>query len=157
MAEGMFKTMFGTGVLDDDFFKTINDLTKDIQSTIHTIQEKYENGKLVSKDEEKYENGEKTLDVHETSASTLDCKESDCEDECCGKCNSEVCTCGKEDTCTVDEKDEIIAGLEVDLDNCYAELKKIHKECNQWKDAYYKVLDAKEQLELKLENIKKLF
>lgn len=146
MAKDIFETMFGTGVLNDDFFKTIDDLTKNIQSTIHTIQEKYENGKLVAKDEEKYENGEKTLDVHETAASTIE--DGGCEQKhCVGCCGGDTCGCKH---CTVDEKDETIAGLEVDVQN-------LQDEVTQWKKAYYALLSEKEELEDKLSKIKGLF
>lgn len=147
MAKDIFETMFGTGVLNDDFFKTIDDLTKNIQSTIHTIQEKYENGKLVAKDEEKYENGEKTIDVHETAASTIE--DGGCVPKHCVGCRNEdgCCECGH---CAVDEKDETIAGLEVDVQN-------LQDEVEQWRNAYYKVLAEKEKLEDKLSAIKGLF
>lgn len=144
MAKDIFETMLGTGILNDDFFKTIDDLTKNIQSTIHTIQEKYENGQLVEKNEEKYENGEKTLDVHETAETNS--LENTC-NKCCGTCNGS-CKCNH--TCTVDEKDEQIAGLEVDVQN-------LQDEVEQWRNAYYKVLSEKEELEDKFSTIKNLF
>lgn len=147
MAKDIFETMFGTGVLNDDFFKTIDDLTKNIQSTIHTIQEKYENGKLVAKDEEKYENGEKTLDVHETAASTIEEDGGCVPKHCVGCCGGDTCSSKH---CTVDEKDETIAGLEVDVQN-------LQDEVEQWRNAYYKVLSEKEELEDKLSKIKGLF
>jgi hypothetical protein len=145
MAKDIFETMLGTGILNDDFFKTIDDLTKNIQSTIHTIQEKYENGQLVEKNEEKYENGEKTLDVHETAETNS--LENTCNKCCCGACNS---SCNCKHTCTVDEKDEQIAGLEVDVQN-------LQDEVEQWRNAYYKVLSEKEELEDKFSTIKNLF
>lgn len=156
MAKDVFETMFGEGVLNGDFFKTLDDLTKNIQSTIHTFQEKYENGKLVSRDEEKYENGEKTVDIHETAANTLNSNNEDAKLDCgcahkCNCCGDSCGTCNAvEEECTVDEKDELIAGLEVDVQNLKEELSK-------WRSSYYKALAEKEELEDKLSKIKGLF
>ena len=49
-----------------EFFKALDEATKNIQTNVHTVCEKWKNGELVSKDEEKYENGKKTLDVHQS-------------------------------------------------------------------------------------------
>lgn len=136
MAKDFFETMLDNGVLNEEFFKTIDDLTKNIQSTIHTIQEKYENGQLVEKNEEKFENGKKTLDVHETVTNTLD-----------NKCDKQNDTCKCTNACASEGK---IAVLEKNVKN-------LEEELEQWRNAYFKALSEKEALEDKFSTIKSLF
>lgn len=64
MNEDFINGVFSNGVLGSEFFKALDDVTKNIQTSVHTVCEKWKNGEMISKDEEKYENGKKTLDVH---------------------------------------------------------------------------------------------
>ena len=67
MTKDFFGTIFGKDILNDEFFDTVDNILKNTQSTFHTIREEYQNGELVSKDEEKYENGKKTLNIHQST------------------------------------------------------------------------------------------
>ena len=114
MAMDFFEKMMNCSVLGSDFFKAFDEATKNIQTNVHTICEKWKNGELVSKDEEKYENGKKTLDVHQSKNIEIEgnpvktdenngCVRSDScgSDGCCNKCS-----CGKNES-GVNPEDEI--------------------------------------------------
>ena len=72
MTMDFFEKMMNCSVLGSDFFKAFDEATKNIQTNVHTVCEKWKNGELVSKDEEKYENGKKTLDVHQSKNNELE-------------------------------------------------------------------------------------
>ena len=114
MAMDFFEKMMNCSVLGSDFFKAFDEATKNIQTNVHTVCEKWKNGELVSKDEEKYENGKKTLDVHQSKNIEIEgnpvktdenngCVRSDScgSDGCCNKCS-----CGKNES-GVNPEDEI--------------------------------------------------
>ena len=88
MTKDFFGTIFGKDILNDEFFDTVDNILKNTQSTFHTIREEYQNGELVSKDEEKYENGKKTLNIHQ---SAIDGEKPHCCNKVC--CNKDICKC----------------------------------------------------------------
>ena len=88
MTKDFFGTIFGKDILNDEFFDTVDNILKNTQSTFHTIREEYQNGELVSKDEEKYENGKKTLNIHQ---SAIDGEKPHCCNKVC--CDKDICKC----------------------------------------------------------------
>ena len=88
MAKDFFGTIFGKDILNDEFFDTVDNILKNTCSTFHTIREEYQNGELVSKDEEKYENGKKTLNIHQ---SAIDGEKPHCCNKVC--CDKDICKC----------------------------------------------------------------
>ena len=114
MAMDFFEKMMNCSVLGSDFFKAFDEATKNIQTNVHTICEKWKNGELVSKDEEKYENGKKTLDVHQSKNIEIEGNpvKTDENNGCVrsGSCGSDggcnKCSCGKNES-GVNPEDEI--------------------------------------------------
>ena len=88
MAKDFFGTIFGKDIINDEFFDTVDNILKNTCSTFHTIREEYQNGELVSKDEEKYENGKKTLNIHQ---SAIDGEKPHCCNKVC--CDKDICKC----------------------------------------------------------------
>lgn len=88
MTKDFFGTIFGKDILNDEFFDTVDNILKNTQSTFHTIREEYQNGELISKDEEKYENGKKTLNIHQ---SAIDGEKPHCCNKVC--CDKDICKC----------------------------------------------------------------
>ena len=114
MAMDFFEKMMNCSVLGSDFFKAFDEATKNIQTNVHTVCEKWKNGELVSKDEEKYENGKKTLDVHQSKNIEIEGNpvKTDENNGCVrsGSCGSDggcnKCSCGKNES-GVNPEDEI--------------------------------------------------
>lgn len=121
MAKDFFENFFSNGVLGDEFFKALDDVTKNIQTNVHTVCEKWKNGELVSKDEEKYENGKKTLDVHQSKRIDGDNPKLD------GASNKDtytVCKCDptKYETDKPSEVEKAFKELETKYKSCLEEL-----------------------------------
>ena len=114
MTMDFFEKMMNCSVLGSDFFKAFDEATKNIQTNVHTVCEKWKNGELVSKDEEKYENGKKTLDVHQSKNIEIEGNpvKTDENNGCVrsGSCGSDggcnKCSCGKNES-GVNPEDEI--------------------------------------------------
>ena len=114
MAMDFFEKMMNCSVLGSDFFKAFDEATKNIQTNVHTVCEKWKNGELVSKDEEKYENGKKTLDVHQSKNIEIEGNpvKTDENNGCVrsGSCGSDggcnKCSCSKNES-GVNPEDEI--------------------------------------------------
>ena len=66
MSKNFFEQLFEKNNLNSDVLNALDDILKNTQTFFHTVKEEWENGELVSKDEEKYENGKKTVDIHQT-------------------------------------------------------------------------------------------
>ena len=88
MVKDFFGTIFGKDIINDEFFDTVDNILKNTRSTFHTIREEYQNGELVSKDEEKYENVKKTLNIHQ---SAIDGEKPHCCNKVC--CDKDICKC----------------------------------------------------------------
>ena len=170
MAMDFFEKMMDGSVFGSEFFKAFDEATKNIQTNVHTVCEKWKNGELVSKDEEKYENGKKTLDVHQSKNIEPEgipvktdenkgciCSGSCGSDGCCNKCS-----CGKNES-IVNPEDEINRlTLKVEeLSNRNKELSKLNKELQKANDDlrhYYETLsDKNKSLKVKLDKFKELF
>lgn len=109
MAKDFFGTIFGKDILNDEFFDTVDNILKNTQSTFHTIREEYQNGELVSKDEEKYENGKKTLNIHQ---SAIDGEKPHCCNKVC--CDKDICKCKDSESPSADILTDKITTSELD-------------------------------------------
>lgn len=148
MAKDFFEKMFGEGIFNDDFFKSIDEMTKNLQTSVHTICEKYQNGEMVSKDEEKYENGEKTLDIHQSK--NVEDKEY-ATDKC--KCNIPCDSCKAKASSAADalaERDKEIVELQKKLSNAEYENKMLTNKYNA-------VCEQNKAMTAKLNKFKSLF
>ena len=114
MAMDFFEKVMNGSAFGSEFFKALDEATKNIQTNVHTVCEKWKNGELVSKDEEKYENGKKTLDVHQSKNIEIEGNpvKTDENNGCVrsGSCGSDggcnKCSCGKNES-GVNPEDEI--------------------------------------------------
>ena len=114
MAMDFFEKVMNGSAFGSEFFKALDEATKNIQTNVHTVCEKWKNGELVSKDEEKYENGKKTLDVHQSKNIEIEGNpvKTDKNNGCVrsGSCGSDggcnKCSCGKNES-GVNPEDEI--------------------------------------------------
>lgn len=114
MAMDFFEKVMNGSAFGSEFFKVLDEATKNIQTNVHTVCEKWKNGELVSKDEEKYENGKKTLDVHQSKNIEIEGNpvKTDENNGCVrsGSCGSDggcnKCSCGKNES-GVNPEDEI--------------------------------------------------
>lgn len=109
MTKDFFGTIFGKDILNDEFFDTVDNILKNTQSTFHTIREEYQNGELVSKDEEKYENGKKTLNIHQ---SAIDGEKPHCCNKVC--CDKDICKCKDSESPSADILTDKITTSELD-------------------------------------------
>ena len=159
MAMDFFEKMMNCSVLGSDFFKAFDEATKNIQTNVHTICEKWKNGELVSKDEEKYENGKKTLDVHQSKniePEGIPLKTDKDENKGC------VCSCGN-DVTGVNPEDEVVrlASKIKDLLDRNREFMALNKDIQKANDdlIYRNDLLVKENtsLKAKLDKFKNLF
>lgn len=148
MAKDFFEKMFSDGIFNDDFFKSIDEMTKNLQTSVHTICEKYQNGEMVSKDEEKYENGKKTLDIHQSKNVEDEAKVTD---NC--KCNIPCSSCKAKASSAADaleERDKEIVELQKKLSNAEYENKMLTNKYNA-------VCEQNKALTAKLNKFKSLF
>ena len=114
MTMDFFEKVMNGSAFGSEFFKALDEATKNIQTNVHTVCEKWKNGELVSKDEEKYENGKKTLDVHQSKNIEIEGNpvKTDENNGCVrsGSCGSDggcnKCSCGKNES-GVNPEDEI--------------------------------------------------
>ena len=114
MTMDFFEKVMNGSAFGSEFFKALDEATKNIQTNVHTVCEKWKNGELVSKDEEKYENGKKTLDVHQSKNIEIEGNpvKTDENNGCVrsGSCGSDggcnKCSCGKNEY-GVNPEDEI--------------------------------------------------
>ena len=114
MTMDFFEKVINGNAFGSEFFKALDEATKNIQTNVHTVCEKWKNGELVSKDEEKYENGKKTLDVHQSKNIEIEGNpvKTDENNGCVrsGSCGSDggcnKCSCGKNES-GVNPEDEI--------------------------------------------------
>lgn len=146
--DDFFKDFFmrNFGMCDDKFFEDLDELSQNEFSKMHTFYEKFEDGNLVKRDEEKFENGKKILDKHETfDSSNNNLIGNTCRKDCCDK-QDEKCDCKK----TIELKDNLINKLEMKVSNLESEVK-------TWKTEYYRVLQEKKDINDKLSSIKRLF
>lgn len=148
MAKDFFEKMFGEGILNDEFFKTIDEMTKNLQTSVHTICEKYQNGEMVSKDEEKYENGKKTLDIHQSKEIEEKEKIADsCKCEVpCDNCKAKASSAAE----ALAERDMEIVKLQKQLSNAEYENKMLTNKYNA-------VCEQNKALTAKLNKVKNLF
>ena len=109
MTKDFFGTIFGKDILNDEFFDTVDNILKNTRSTFHTIREEYQNGELVSKDEEKYENGKKTLNIHQ---SAIDGEKPHCCNKVC--CDKDICKCKDSESPSADILTDKITTSELD-------------------------------------------
>lgn len=160
MAINFIDKMISDSVLGDEFFKALDEVTKNIQTNVHTVCEKWKNGELISKDEEKYENGKKTLDVHQSKNIEIEDKSSKSsdkdEDKGCVSSNSCSCngTCNK---CKCTDADEEINSLKEknkSLTNAYEEMRRANSDLYHQKAA---LENENAALKEKLNRFKKLF
>lgn len=160
MAIDFIDKMISNSVLGDEFFKALDEVTKNIQTNVHTVCEKWKNGELVSKDEEKYENGKKTLDIHQSKNIELEDKSSELidKDEDKGCVPSSSCNCnGACEKCKhTNAKDEINSLKEKNksLTNAYEEMRKVNSDLYQQKVA---LENENVALKEKLNRFKKMF
>ena len=114
MTMDFFEKVMNGSAFGSEFFKALDEATKNIQTNVHTVCEKWKNGELVSKDEEKYENGKKTLDVHQSKNIEIEGNPVKTDENkgciCTGSCDSDggcnKCSCGKNES-AVSSEDEI--------------------------------------------------
>ena len=153
MAMDFFEKMMNCSVLGSDFFKAFDEATKNIQANVHTVCEKWKNGELVSKDEEKYENGKKILDVHqskniESEGNTVKTDENKgC--ICTGSCDSDG-GCNKSAVSPEDEINRLTLKIE-ELSNRNKELYDLNKDLQKANDdlLYHNTSLVKEKTSLK--------
>ena len=163
MAMDFFEKMMNCSVLGSDFFKAFDEATKNIQTNVHTICEKWKNGELVSKDEEKYENGKKTLDVHQSKNIEIEGNpvKTDENNGCVrsGSCGSDG-GCNKSAVSPEDEINRLTLKIE-ELSNRNKELYDLNKDLQKANDdlLYHNTSLVKEKtsLKAKLDKFKNLF
>jgi len=153
MAIDFIDKMVSDSVLGDEFFKALDEVTKNIQTNVHTVCEKWKNGELISKDEEKYENGKKTLDVHQSKNIEVEDKD---EDKGCVSSNSCNCngTCNKCKCANADEEINSLIEKNKSLTNAYEEMQRANSDLYHQKAA---LENENAALKEKLNRFKKLF
>ena len=170
MSMDFFEKVINGSAFGSEFFKALDEATKNIQTNVHTVCEKWKNGELVSKDEEKYENGKKTLDVHQSKNIEIEGNtvKTDENNGCVrsGSCGSdEGCnkySCGKNES-SVNPEDEINRlTLKIEeLSNRNKELYDLNKDLQKANDdlLYHNTSLVKEKtsLKAKLDKFKNLF
>lgn len=146
MAKDFFGTIFGKDILNEEFFDTVDNILKNTQSTFHTIREEWSNGELVSKDEEKYENGKKTLNIHQ---SAIDGEKPHCCNKVC--CDKDICKCKDSESPSADIFTDKITTSELDEEDLSLEYSKaVIAQANKIKDMYESL--SKRYSELLAEN-----
>lgn len=170
MTMDFFEKVMNDSAFGSEFFKALDEVTKNIQTNVHTVCEKWKNGELVSKDEEKYENGKKTLDVHQSK--NVEPKgtplKTDENNGCVrsGSCGSDggcnKCSCGK-DVTGVNPEDEVVrlASKIKDLSDRNRELMALNKDTQKANDdLLYRnnsLVKENTSLKAKLDKFKNLF
>ena len=148
MTKNFFEQLFEKNNLNNDVLNVLDDILKNTQSVFHNVKEECENGELVSKDEEKYENVKKTVDVHQTVGTE---KKSPCNKDNCVNYDKHVCnSCKKQDK----EQQE---GKETFTDRINRLTKQIHTLTNQITIAEDAYSALKEEYDKTQERYRELF
>ena len=168
MTMDFFEKVMNGSAFGSEFFKALDEATKNIQTNVHTVCEKWKNGELVSKDEEKYENGKKTLDVHQSKNIEIEgnpVKTDKDENKgcvCSSTCGCDKCSCGK-DVTGVNPEDEVVrlASKIKDLSDRNRELMALNKDTQKANDdLLYRnnsLVKENASLKAKLDKFKNLF
>lgn len=166
MAMDFFEKVMNGSALGSEFFKALDEATKNIQTNVHTVCEKWKNGELVSKDEEKYENGKKTLDVHQSKNIESEGNPVKSDENkgcvCSGSCGCNKCSCNKNES-DVNPEDEINRlTLKIEeLSNRNKELYELNKDIQKANDdLLYRnnsLVKENTSLKAKLDKFKNLF
>ena len=170
MAMDFFEKMMNCSVLGSDFFKAFDEATKNIQTNVHTVCEKWKNGELVSKDEEKYENGKKILDIHQSKNIESEGNPVKTDENkgciCTGSCDSDggcnKCSCGKNESAVSPEDEINRLTLKIEeLSNRIKELYELNKNLQKANDDLRyqntSLVKDKTSLKAKLDKFKNLF